>query len=59
MKENKILEAKNNIEIIDQENNLIITSNFLEYDEVKEIIVASENVVVTEKDNNIKIYSTR
>ena len=31
-KENKILEAKNNIEIIDQENNLIITSNFLEYE---------------------------
>ncbi|WP_440937977.1 hypothetical protein, partial [Candidatus Pelagibacter sp.] len=56
-RENKILEAKGNIEIIDQENNLIITSNFLKYEELKEIIVASKNVVVTEKENNIKIYS--
>ena len=49
-KENKILEAKGNIEILDQENNLIITSNFLKYEEIKETIVASENVVVTEKE---------
>ena len=56
-KENKILEAKGNIEILDQKNNLIITSNFLKYEKFKETIVASENVIVREKENDIKIYS--